>query len=232
MELLNVAQARSIWIIETADLNPRGKNLFLPLSEWLKNTYKFTELPSIGDLEGQKGLQYKQGIFQREDGVEIGIQFTVFQDGFVAESRSSTKDSDAFISDVLTKSTREFSLPFRPDLIQRKQYLSELVIKLKYPMSNLNPKLQRIAARLSSLRPDLPPHEFSAVEFAMDSTKTTTKATGFVIERRINTDFSAGRYYSRAPVGTDDHLSLVEDFEAALATPSQSPEDLGIKCSR
>ena len=36
MELLNVQKARSVWLFDSNDLNPRGRSIGTDLFEWIK----------------------------------------------------------------------------------------------------------------------------------------------------------------------------------------------------
>jgi hypothetical protein len=222
MKFLSVLNARSVWLFDTADLNPRGKHIFPANVEWLKENYGFVKLPAnIGDVDKNGGLLFQSGSFQTKTGDLVSItEMAIYNDGIIVNSRSSTKDTDEFLEDALTRLAKEFDLPYSPEMIRVKQYLSELRFQLEYPLSNLNRHLQAFSLKVSSLRSDLPPFEFTGLSFGVDTTTLPTKPSGFVIERQINTAFAENRYYSKAPLHTDAHIKILEDFETdLLATP-------------
>src|SRR5687768_10294125 len=101
MQLMSINTARAIWVLNTRDLNPRGRNID-SIIEWLRLKYKFEKYPSSPFLEDQsKGWVFTSGAFSRKDkdgkDSNIYIDFTVFTEGLVATTRSSTDDSEDFL---------------------------------------------------------------------------------------------------------------------------------------
>jgi len=223
MELLNVARARSMWLFDINDLNPRGKSVLSDILEWLKNSYVFSKFPaSINDQEAQtKALAFLQGNFQLREEFFIDVDLRLYNDGIIADTRSSTDDTDLFLNDVLESASKEFNLSYRPGLVRKKLYASEVNVRCDHPLSNLNPKLKAISDKLSTLvttaLPPLPPlvFDFSAISFWAELLTPTPVA--FRFERKQNSSFSENRYYSSAPLQTPVHLSLLEELESILS---------------
>lgn len=225
MQLLSVHSARSVWLIQVKDLNPRGKDLDAKLIEWLKTTYHFQQYPSypIAADAQAKGLVFSNGRFQRgteEDGSEkyIWVDLTIFNDGLVATTRSSTNDTDDFLSEVLILAAGEFHLVYHSEMIRKRLYLSELNIKLDNSLKLLNPSLEQFAARISSLQANSPPiaYEVSSIGFWPDPAIQQWRPSPFRLERKVDTAWSENRYFSAAPLHTEDHIKLLEDFEQLL----------------
>jgi hypothetical protein len=222
MQLLSVNTARAIWLIETKDLNPRGKNIDVGMIEWLKKTYDFQKYPTFPFEDIQtKGAIFSGGRFPRgteQDGKEkyIYIDLTIFNDGLVANTRSSTQDSEEFLSEALTLAAAEFHLIYNPQMIRKKLYLSEVDIKLDSHLRLLNPKLEQFAAKISSLRGIA--YEFSSISFWPDPVVQQWRPSPFQIERKLNTEWSEERYYAAAPLRTEEHIQLLEEFEQFLAS--------------
>lgn len=224
MQLLNVISARSIWLFSVLDLNPRGTAIESDLIEWLKATYRFQKYPSSPvDIDPEsKTLTFTSGrvksdyeATQKERYVTVDL--VIYNDGLAANTRSSTRDADRFLEEVISSAVRELNLVY-PETIRRKLYLSEMEVRLDRPMSSLNAKLRELAAKISSLRGDPSPvgFEFSGVSFLPDPVEQATIA-GFVLERKTNTAWSENRFYTKAPLHTDAHLRLLEEFEGILA---------------
>jgi hypothetical protein len=103
MELLNVGMARSVWLFDLRDMNPRGKYIEAGFIEWLKSLYHFSKYPSsMYDRDENGGLSFKVGGFQVQENQSVTVYLKVYTDGMVGETRSSTHDTDTFIEDVLT----------------------------------------------------------------------------------------------------------------------------------
>lgn len=217
MELLSINTAKAIWILSVNDLNPRGKNLD-GLLKWLTSKYKFEQYPASSYLEDQsKGYVFSAGSFPRgshkDDNIYVDV--TIFNDGFVANTRSSTKDSDDFLSEALTLATAEFHLAYRPEMIRKKLYLSELEVKMDKSLNLINPKLKAFTERISSLQGSVPQisYECSSIIFLPDPSVQQWRPSNFVLERKLNVPISENRYYSVAPFHTEDHLELLKLFE-------------------
>jgi hypothetical protein len=222
MELLSVLTARALWFIELRDLNPRGRSFRYTLFPALAEKYNFATYPY--DEEGNEptkeepGFKFLNGEFHDSNGVEIMVNLTIFDDGLVAETRSSTRDSEAFLEELLQWAVRDFGFVYRPEMIQRKGYVSELNVTPTYSLSGLNPKLEEFAARLTSLvstATDPVRFEPAGLSFSVDPI-LASKPAGFRFERRLDVPFSTNRYYTQASVHTDVHLELLDELEQIL----------------
>src|ERR1700694_2198946 len=226
MKFLSVLNARSIWLFDTSDLNPQGKYIFPANAQWLKEKYNFVKIPAnIAEVNENGGLPFLGGSFTTKDGTVVSInEMTIYNDGIIVNGRSSTRHTDEFMEAALSGIAKEFDLPYSTAMIRIKQNLSEIRIQLDYPLTNINPQLLGFCNKLSSYRRDLPPFEFTGVNFAVDKTGIPSKPHDFSIERQINTPFSENRFYSKAPFHTDEHITLVAEFGAGFLAPATSAE--------
>ena len=217
MRVLNVVSASSTWLFEVADLNPKGKSLFPEVLEWLKDTYNFKVTPETAEaIEGKEGLQFKKGEYQAREEVFVDVELTIFNDGIVAKSSSSTEDTDKFLDNVISSLTAEFSLTFDSSMIRRKLYLSELNIKLEQPLPNLNAKLTAFSSTLTKASGSANPFELGGISFWSDVTHAVYKTPPFTIERRMNAPFNENRFYTKAPVSTEQHIAMLKELEQIL----------------
>jgi hypothetical protein len=221
MRVLNVVAAGSSWLFDIADLNPKGKSVFPEIIDWLKDTYNFKQTPeTAADIEAGKGLIFRNGEFQAREEVFVDVQLTIFNDGLVAKSSSSTEDTDKFLENVVSSAVTEFSLAFDPGIVRRKIYLSELNIRLDTPLANLDPKLTAFADKLTSMCSNTSPVHFEVggIAFWTDSTFAVTKTPAFLVERKHNAPFSENRFYTKAPLQTQQHIEMLAELEAILAS--------------
>lgn len=222
MELISVLTARALWFVELRDINPRGIALRRTLLPALAERYRFAkypyDTPDNHPTDDAPGIRYKEGEFTNAEGVQIMVNLVIHDDGLVADTRSSTKDSDAFLVDVLQWAVKEFGLIFRPDMVFRKGYLSELNVSPARSLGELHPGLVRFADTLSSLvsTPNYPVHYEPTGVFLSGDPTLELKPAAFRFERRLDAPFSTNRYFSQAPLQTDLHLKLLEEFEGLL----------------
>src|SRR6266446_1789626 len=209
VELINIISAKSIWLFDINDLNPRGKDIHSELIDWLKDNYYFDKAPSSpSDVDKDtKGLKFERGRFQIKEEIYIAVDLEIYNDGIVAKSRSSTHDTEKFVEDLLHLATKEFSLPVRPDMVRMKMHTSELTIHMDSVLFNLNPKLLDIANTITSACgiPNIPLFEVADFGFSTDLAISHFKPAPFLLQRKIGAPFSEKRYYSIAPLHTEKH---------------------------
>jgi hypothetical protein len=216
VELISIALARAVWLLDIRDTNPRGMNLRHTLLPALVEKYRFSKYPSDSELNENKeeGEKFQSGEFHNSEGQKIVVHLTFFDTGLVAETRSSTRDSEAFLDDVTGWMVAEFGLVFRPELLRQKGYLSQVYVRTEHSLDALNPKLRDFAARLSSLVSV--PFETFGINLAANA-DMSVKPGMFSFERALNIPFRENRYWSQAPLHTDTHLELLQEFEQILA---------------
>jgi hypothetical protein len=223
MRVLNVVSASSTWLFDIADLNPKGKSIFPEILEWLKDTYGFKTAPETAEsIETKDGLQFKKGVYQAREEVFVDVELTIYNDGVLAKSSSSTDDTDNFLENVISSAVTGFSLTFDPSMIRRKLYLSELNIKLEQPLPNLNPRLVNFASMLTKASGSPNPFELGGISFWSDVTHAVYKTPPFTLERRLNAPFGENRFYTKAPLGTEQHISMLKELEGILS-PAAAP---------
>ncbi len=219
MEILNVRSARSVWLFEARDLNPRGVNV-LPLVAAVKEKYQFLKWPNTPEElvpENPKGSQFQAGAFAIGDLI-LTVSFTLYNDGIVAETLSSTKHTDLFLEDLLSFG-QQFGLVVQPDLVQRKRYISELIVRPKRQLGSLSDRLDKFAAKLNQMSlPSEAAYEWTGFEISAEP-RFANQPGAFKFEREVKSTFDLNRFYSIAPLHTDQHEELLRDLEAIMALP-------------
>jgi hypothetical protein len=66
------------------------------------------------------------------------------------------------------------------------------------------------------MRRHLPPFEMTGIIFSPDTSATSYKPPGLLIERKAGVPFTENRFWSRSPFTTADHLSALGEFENLL----------------
>lgn len=223
MKLLHVGTARTIWLFTLLDLNPRGQVLAQEAIDKISERYKFRAPPTIvAALEAQRKnepVYFAAGEFRSTSGVNVIVDLKVYNDGLLADCRSSTRDSEMFLADLFSWLPAGLGLPKTDVPVRKKMYVSELQVESKHLLMMINPKLTTLSKSLASLVPNgsATSYEISSLAFATDP-KDGTPLINFKFERLINIPFAEHRYYSSAPVHTDDHLEMLESLETILAS--------------
>lgn len=217
MELLAVRLARLIVYFPTEEINPRGRALIPDVTSALIERYGFNGYPQkYEDFDWQKGISFDDG---RWKDISIG-RLALYNNGMLVDTSSSTDNSVAFLIDALTWAAESFGLTYRPDMLNRKTYVSELIFRSETPLKNLNPALERLAAKLSESVSNIAGQEVSydtvSLSLNFDLLLTKSPLAPFRIERLSEAQYTENKYYSIAPIPTDEHIQFLEDFEAAL----------------
>lgn len=187
---------------------------------WLIQTYKFTKFPSPkDDFDFVRGIIFENGTFETKQGDKINLTLTVYNDGLIADTASSTQDSDAFLEEMLYEIAKIFNLPSIGSIPTRIAYQSQLFVSTDKSLEMINPKLKGIADFLSANTEGYKKHfyEFGGITFWPDQTKIINPPA-FVFERAALAPFSENRYYSIAALSTDKHLELLEKIEVILGS--------------
>ena len=132
MQLLSVGLARSVWLFDVNELNPKGRSLFPDVLIWAGEKYSFESFPkSIAEVDKEKkGYIFTRGEFQSDEG-PVDVNLSIYTDGMVAETWASTEKSDQFLDEILRSAASKYGLAFRPETVQTKQYVSEVTVRLE-----------------------------------------------------------------------------------------------------
>jgi hypothetical protein len=219
MELAAVLLARALAWVEPADLNSKGSLFYPDLAKAIVARYNFQGFPQkVEDFDEAKGVTFTAGHF---GGVTIS-QFVIYTYGLLFDTQTSTDESKRLLEDALIWATKEFGLTYKPSTIRRWQYASHVTFYSKFSLTSVSPAFQRLADSVSknvalttgeNLKYEL---TNSAVDYDQLSRKHPLGP--FSIQRRDNTPFSENKYFSNAPLPTDIHIKILEQFESDLSS--------------
>jgi hypothetical protein len=171
------------------------------------------QTPQTASPQAPGGFLFQRGSFQVQEEIFVEIAaLTFYNDGIVIDAGSSTSDGDRFAEDLLTSAATEFKLAYDPnETVRRKLYLSELILRSPMKLESLSPALSTFSQKL--------PAGGRPLRFGVGSVGFWSEPNDagmhrlFTIERQLGRSFEEQRYYSQAPLETDVHLALLEDFE-------------------
>jgi len=214
MTVLNIRTARAIWLVDSRDLNPRGIDIF-PILDALRVRYNFQTYPTRVEEANEhdpKGIVFANGSFATGSGRLA--KATMYGDGIVVDSTSSTEFGDAFLADALTFLSTQFGLTYQPDMVHTKIYVSEMIVRINKDLAGIFAPLTAFQERLRSLSGK----DFQPAGFAMsiDPASARFQPVAFKFEREAGKPFSQFRYFTSAPLRTNEHEDLLRHMEPAL----------------
>lgn len=215
MDLTSVRLARAIWLLDVDELNPQGRSL-LPAAEALRQRYEFVKSPSVEQMADPKdGLTFQFGRF-RPEGIDadLHVDFQVFSDGLIADTRADTRYSELFLQEVAVLFVEHLGGDGSAVNRVKRAFRSEVTVFA--PELNLTAaclKFTQIAHLVSAARGHGTPVQATGLYFGTDA---KSGGKDFVFERRSNADLDAHKYFSSAALPTQDHVELLKDFEHIL----------------
>jgi hypothetical protein len=219
VKLSAVVLARVLGYIEAIDLNPRGTIFYPELTQELVQRYRFQKFPQkLEEFDESKGVEFHQGKW----GDKIIQKLVIWNTIIVVETRSNTTDSKQILEEMLVWATGKFGLNFKPGMIKRFAYVSDLTFHSDVPLFNTNPAVVRLAAEttkaVSEIWQEPIKYEPMGVAVGHDPLSRKYGIASFSISYRAEARFSENKYFSEAPLPTDKHIALLEEFEADMKT--------------
>jgi hypothetical protein len=210
-----VVSAKTLWFLEMRNLNPRGRNLYKIIVPKLQQWYGFT---APEEFDEKKGVRFGAGEFSPSERGEdwTGIELTIFNDGFVAMSTTSTDDTDTFLQQVGARLAKENLITFRPEMVKRKIYASEVIARSEKNL--VIPQLEPVNTILASILGTASAGPVSWTGLMLDvDPLTPAKQVPFKLERRATVPFSENLWYSHGPLSTKQHHEILNALEEALS---------------
>lgn len=216
MKLSAVNLARTLAFIEIADVNPKGK-LFIPdLIQAMADRYKFQRLPKREEYD-KEGIIFEEG----KIGNKVIVKLTIYEAVIVLETRSNTSDSKQLIEELLLWGAAKFGLTYNPGSIKRFAYVSDLTFFSDVPILGAACKpLADLANKTSEALGEIwqEPIQYYPANLAVGHDPRVRKygIAPFSITHRAEAKYSENKYFSEAPLPTDTHIKLLEEFEEGI----------------
>jgi hypothetical protein len=217
MQLASVLLARATAWIEPIDLNPKGSAFYPEIAKALVARYRFQQFPTKpDDFDETKGVKFALG----KIGDSAIDQVVIYAYGIVLDTRASTAESRRLLEDALQWASKELGLVYQPSMIKRWQYASQVTFYSDTGLTTNCPAFRNLAENVKKSVQDVMGenlnHELTGVLIDYDQLERKHPLGRFSIQRRDNTPFSEKKYFSDAPLPTDVHLKILQQFEADL----------------
>jgi hypothetical protein len=218
MELTSILLARAMAWVEPIDLNPRGAVFYPELTKALVVRYNFQKFPQkLEDFDESKGVTFGVGRL----GDTVIEQLVIYTYGIVLDTRISTQESRRLLEEAFEWGRKELGFVYRPDMVKRWQYASNVTFRSTVQMTGVNSAVEKLAASVAKGVADTMGEnlKYDLAILSVDYDQLTRKHPlgRFSIQRRDNTPFSENKYFSDAPLPTDKHIQLLEQFEKDLS---------------
>jgi len=212
-----VLLARVLAFIEPLDLAPKGGIYFPDIVREIVKQYRFQKFPqTLEEHDLVKGVEFLEG----QSGKRTISKFAIWPNILVLETRTSTDESKILLEEFLKWGKEKFDLAYEPGMIRKYGYVSDLTFYSDAPILSANPILDRIAERTTEALTEIWQEPVSYVPLELkvghDPLLRKWQLAPFQIARRAETEFSANKYFSEAPLPTDLHISLLEEYEAGI----------------
>jgi len=216
--------ARVLGFIEIADLISGGKVSIPDLVRQFAERYSFQKFPAtFQELDPGKGIEFLEGV----SGAYPIKKFVIWETLLVLETRVSTSVSRSVLEEILLWSSKELGINYRPDSIRRFGYISDVTFYSDAPLLDLHPAVARLAARsseeLTRIWQEPVRYEPLIVRVGHDPKARKYPIAPFSIEHRNEAPFSENKYFSEAPLPTDVHLEMLEQFESDILACERAP---------
>jgi hypothetical protein len=217
MQVSAILLARAVALIDTFDLNPRGRVPVSAIAEALVRRFEFATFPkSAAEFDESKGVKFASGFV---DGTVID-ELTVWNNGLVLDTRASTATTKHILESSLFSLSQELGLAYEPRMIKGWGYLSRLTFYSNANFDLIHPAVKKLCDRLTTSVSQIHGREFKfafgAMSLNWDNSKVTSPVANFMIQRRVNEPFSENKFFCEAPVPTELLEPLLIELEADL----------------
>jgi hypothetical protein len=203
--------------VEALDLSPRGQVFYPALVEGLIQRYGFMGYPQkLEDFDETKGVKFTGG----RDGKTVIEQVVIYNHGILLDTRESTEVSQRILEGAFEWATKEFGVAYGPKTIRLWSYYNQLAFTSTVPLSFMHPALHRLCERISNAVQEISgetlKYEPINLQINHDLLQRSHPYGYFSIQRRASIPLSENQYFSDAPLPTDTHIAMLEQFEQEI----------------
>jgi hypothetical protein len=222
MELAAIHQARALAFVEPIDLNPKAKVYYPDLVKALVARYNFQKFPQKPEeFDETKGVTFGVG----QLGGTVIDEFIIYPHGLLLGTRVSTQESKRLLEEAILWGSKELGLVSKP--VPQWLYASQITFYSKVPLTGAHLAFQQLADGIAKCLKETAgenlKYELTALMVDFDQLTRKHALGRFSIQRRENRPFSENKYFSDAPLPTDVHIKLLEQFEAAISSTVTPP---------
>jgi hypothetical protein len=216
MKVTAIKQARLIALFDIDELMPIGLISMAKIVPAIAQRFEFQRFttPEGGeDKDSSKGFEFFEGMWN-----ETPVQrLAIFNDGIIVDTRVSTSRSREILIESMDWAKDQFGLKTGKDILRRLRYLSTLTFQSKAPIlapcTALSNAANRMTAAMGSITGLDRGYAGTRIDINFDRTTDKEPIAGLTIQTLALEPFQANRFFSQAPLPTDEHIALLEKFE-------------------
>lgn len=217
MRLSAILMSRVLAFVDTADLRPTSGLIGSEFVQEAVKQFRFLKYPqTVEEFDAQKGIEFING----QIGKKAISKFVIWPNILVIEGRCHTSECIETLGELLDWGRAKFDLTYRPEMIRRYAYVSDLSFESDVPLLTFDPLIKRISHRLSTTLTGLWDEQINCelFDFKIGHDPLTRKwgIAPFQITRRAEHNFTENKYFSEAPLPTDEHIALIEEYEEGI----------------
>jgi hypothetical protein len=215
MKNVSVFMARSFAFIDLSLIDPKGRVFWPDLIKELAKEFSFQKSPQPSELEEKKGLEFRLG--KTRDVVIDALK--LFDTLVVVETHSNTSDSEEVLDELLQWANGKFALTYTSNMIRGRGYVSDVFFETDFPLlDEVCKPLTTLGAKTSAAMANIwhEQLEYRPIHLSVGHDPLIKKngIAPFSIQLRTESHISDNRWFSEAPLPTDLHIKLLEEFEA------------------
>jgi len=211
MEIVNFERGRMTVLHEFSRM--LGEAHTPTLVRRLVEDFQFSRYPNDFSNPHQNSQTFEHGVLD-----EVAFDLTIYNDGVMITSRSSTDSVIKIYENMMNWAKMEFSFSLHQTHSVSIMYESALTFKSEKnvlaPLDAYENAANQISKtlRLTSNWGVM----FDNFGFALGADDSETRGlrpTMFRLERRAGLEFNSNLYFSTAPVRTQDHVKIIQEIE-------------------
>lgn len=221
MKNISVVNARTLAWLDLFALLPNGGIFYPEFTKEITQHYQFQKFPQTPEqFDLDKGVEFHVGIA----GQKVISKLTIFNTLIAAEGRGGTDVSRNIILEILEWARIKFGVKSPEEI--KWAYVNDLFFETDFPlMDSASSPLAKLAQKTSSLVSEIWEEKLtfqpSILTVGHDPQMRKHVIAPFTIQRRAEFPFSGNHYFSEAPLSTDMHIKLLEEFEADVLAASK-----------
>ena len=184
----------------------------------VQQRYGFLKVPDAAmtkEEASKNGYKFGTGHYLLKEKKNGILEFAVYSDGIVAEAKNS-EIGEAFLDDAIKFFQSEFG--FRKFITKPRTYFyNQMVAEFEKPLKKLISSFDGISGAIAKYAEIELPIEFARLDIQVDNLGVKGPAPKFILERRANAAFELERYYSSAPLRSEDHVAVLKNIEDVLS---------------
>ena len=222
MNVIGFDSGRVTLLLDILELSPSAGLYAVELIAAIREKYQFAVLPKLPtqDTQPQQVLRFEHG---RSNSGYISA-FEIHPQGLVVQS-VDTRVCDEFLDDIFAIGAEQFGIR-QPSQHARKLYASGFVAEFENDIAGLISKWKNLSALANSYLQRLyeldVTIDLTRISLRPDPERLPHRIVGlladFTLERRVYVPYSSQRFYSTAPLPTDQHIEFLKALDA-LALP-------------